>query len=559
MLSSSIRASLYCFIFALTGCAPEPGSEASSEAGGGGTGASTGPDGDGTPGAGGSGASGVGGTGDGSGAMGTGAAGMGAGGMGAGGSVLPEPTGDCVSLVTDPNINWRESTLQTDQEIVECLATTLGRPVGYGEKALGGYDPDGKSKLTVITKSGPLSVEEQLLEAISGDDHNWIVFDKVDFADDHEIALYRLHCKDPAVLSHLDATEAECVDHRSWCSNRGYGGEVECLEQFFNRALNEKSLPIRNPVIGSNKTIDGRMSEAYFRFSGFAIGADSSGQPTRTSQSVILTHLRFAGAGHTEDHELDPDMIRSTGASHDIWIHKNEFDLTGDSAFDVKVGAYDITMSFNKVIDVKRAALHGSSDGRVINEQITTTMHHNAFVTRDASYGALGNTGRRVPLIRRGTSHAFDNVFVNYRKDVLSVRVGATVLHEHNVFVVNQAHQEKGSVEASLAELSSNLLRDVDGGNFRAEGTFLWFGDETCSLHATTQTPLTNGSGSVGDLADGYSEASRAAIAAHALAAGQALVDYVSATAGKYGALPFNSPLADSVEDVLAAGRVPCQ
>ncbi len=487
------------------------------------------------------------------------AGGSAAGGSGAAGGSSGPPTGDCLTLVTDPSVNWRESTLTTDQEIVHCLATTLGRPIGYGEKALGGYDPDGTSKLTVITKGGSRSVEEQLLEAISGDEHNWIVFDKADFADDHEIALYRAHCKDPAVLSHLGATEAECVDYRSWCSNRGHTGETTCLEQFFNLALNEKSLPIRNPVIGSNKTIDGRMSEAYFRFSGFAIGADSSGQPTRTSQSVILTHLRFAGAGHTEDHELDPDMIRSTGASHDIWIHKNEFDLTGDSAFDVKVGAYDITMSFNKVIDVKRASLHGSSDSRVINEQITTTMHHNAFVTRDASYDALGNTGRRVPLIRRGTSHAFNNVFVNYRKDVLSVRVGATVLHEDNVFVVNQAHQEKGSVEASLAELSSNLLRDVDGGNFRAEGTFLWFGDETCSLHAATQTPLTNGSGSVGDLADGYSEISQAAIAAHALSAGQDLVDYVSATAGKYGVLPFNSPLADSVEDVLVAGRVPCQ
>src|SRR5690606_29461068 len=173
--------------------------------------------------------------------------------------------------------------------------------------------------------------------------------------------------------------------------------------------------------------------------------------------------------------ELDPDMIRSTGASHDIWIHKNDFDLTGDSAFDVKVGAYGITMSFNRVVDVLRASLHGSSDSRVINEQITTTMHHNAFVTRDERYLTFGNTGRRVPLIRRGTSHQLDNVFVNYRKDVLSLRVGASVLVEDNVYLVNQAHQEKDSVEASLDELSGNLLRDVDGGNIRAEGTYLWF------------------------------------------------------------------------------------
>ena len=37
------------------------------------------------------------------------------------------------ALVSDPAVNWRESALQTDQEIVACLAAALGRPVGYGE------------------------------------------------------------------------------------------------------------------------------------------------------------------------------------------------------------------------------------------------------------------------------------------------------------------------------------------------------------------------------------------------------------------------------------------
>src|SRR5690606_33881813 len=129
----------------------------------------------------------------------------------------------------------------------------------------------------------------------------------------------------------------------------------KCLDEFFNKKLNNKNLTVmRNPVIGSNKTIDGRMSEAYFLFYGFMIGRDSSGVSTQKSTSVILTHLNFKGAGHTEDHYVDPDMIRNTGESQDIWIHKNTFDLTGDSAFDVKVGAQNITMSFNKIFDVKR-------------------------------------------------------------------------------------------------------------------------------------------------------------------------------------------------------------
>ena len=469
------------------------------------------------------------------------------------------PNAVCAELVTNPTINWRESSLRTDQEIVQCLAETLGRPVGYGERALGGYDPGGNSRLVVITPDDDVSVEAQVAAAIAGDDPTWIVFDKEAFAQPYEVAMYRQHCDDGSVLNHLQATSSECRDYRAWCASRGHEDERECLERFFNVALNDDGLPIRNPMIGSNKTIDGRMAQAYFRFSGFAIGADSSGAPSSTSRSVILTHLNFVGAGHTEDHELDPDMIRVTGASHDVWIHKNDFDLTGDSAFDVKVGAYDITVSFNRVMDVKRATLHGSSDSREINAQITTTLHHNAFITRDEMYDVLGNTGRRVPLIRRGKSHLWNNVFFNYRKDILSVRVGASVLWEQNAVLINEAHQEKSSVEASLSELSGNLLRDVDDGNFRSTGSYLWFSDAACTIDPSTRTSLEAQAGTVADLGAQYPEPSRRVLSQVRQEAGQALIDYVLATAGSRGVRPFNSPLAPSIEAVVAEDAGSCQ
>lgn len=464
---------------------------------------------------------------------------------------------DCINLATNPNVNWRQTSLQTDQEIVECLAQTLGQPVGYGENARGGYDPNGNSKLTIITKNGSTSVEQQIFDAITGDEHNWVVFDKFDFANPSEVAMYRLQCGNPAVQSHLGATEAQCINYTQWCSSNGVSS-ANCVREFFNNALNESDLPIRNIVVGSNTTLDGRMSEAFFRFNGFAIGRDSSGAAIQTSNSVILTHLNFVGAGHTEDHGLDPDMIRATGESHDIWIHRNNFDTTGDAAFDVKVGAYDITISFNKLVDVKRASLHGSSDSRTINAQITTTMHHNAFVTRDGSYDELGNTLRRIPLIRRGTSHMFNNVFVNYRKDILSIRVGASVLWEDNAFVVNRVHQEKSSLEASLDELQANLVRDIGGGSFRGEGIYLWFADGACNIDGSTQRQITASSGSVGNLTQQYSSRSQSDIADWRFNAGQDLVDYVSATAGRYGELPFNSPLAGDRYYVLGLGKVPC-
>jgi pectate lyase len=466
---------------------------------------------------------------------------------------------DCIRVATNPSVNWRDTSLQSDQEIVSCLSKTLGKPVGYGENAKGGFDPNGNSKLTIITKNGSVSVEQQLLNALTDNAHNWIVFDKIQFAQPSEIGMYRTFCNNTTVQSLLGASEAECINYRQWCSNKGISGEATCRNEFFNKAMNKSSIPIRIPAIGSNKTLDGRMTEAYFVFSGFAIGKDSEGVPTQTSESVILTHLKFQGAGHTEDHYVDPDMIRSTGASHDIWIHKNTFDTTGDSAFDVKIGANAITMSFNRLINVKRAVLHGSSDSRTINANITTTMHHNSFVTTDDSYMLLGNTLRRVPLLRRGKTHMFNNAFVNYRNQVLSLRVGGSAALEDNLFMVNTSLQEKSTTAASLAEISSNLFKDISGGSLRNDRNFLWFGSTSCNLDSSTKTALTATNGSVANLAASYSAASQATINTWRFAAGQDLVDYLSATTGKHGQIPFNSPLAGDRYYVLGLGKVSCQ
>ena len=461
----------------------------------------------------------------------------------------------CQAVATDPVVNWRDSSeLDTDQKIVECLARTLGQPIGYGESASGGYDANGTSKLIVIVApekdAQNRSVEQQLLDAIGTDDYRWIVFDKFDFADEVEVAMYRSYCDRTEVQTAIDGTEAQCIDYRQWCADKGIRDESNCLADFFNNRLNT-SLPIRNPVIGANTTIDGRQASAYFRFSGFAVGTDSDG-----SNNVILTHLDFRGAGHTEDHILDPDMIRATGGSRDIWIHKNTFELTGDSAFDVKQGAHHITMSFNRLIDVKRASLHGSSDDREINAQIRTTMHHNAFITRDDLYETFANTARRVPLIRRGSSHVFSNLFMNYRKDVFSTRVGASVLWQDNVLLMNA---DNG---VSLDTLQAQLARENssgESGNFRSDGSFVWLADSACNLDTSETREITNTWGTVTNLTADYSQASQDVITAQATSAGQELTDYISATAGKSGETPFNSPLANDQRYVLDLGKVPCQ
>lgn len=463
----------------------------------------------------------------------------------------------CRTLITNPNVNWRESPeLTTDQQIVACLADTLGAPVGFGYKAMGGYDPAGGSRLVVITKGGAVSPEQQILDAISSPNYKWIVFDKRNFAAATNVAMYRLGCSNAAVLTALDnATVAECMDHRVWCANHGVSSAA-CDNTFFNVKLNNSSLnALKIPMIDSNTTIDGRGSNATFLFSGFRIGNDSSGVATHTSQNVIITNNRFVGVGHVEDHNLDPDMTRSTGESHDIWIHQNTFEGTGDSAFDVKIGAHNITVSFNKLLNVKRASLHGSGDSETVSAKITTTIHDNLFVTTDEHYGESAYNGlRRVPLLRRGQSHLFNNVFYGYRKDLLSIRVGGRIAFEDNMFLNNVDNSQGDDMSYWLA----NLIRDYTGGSIAVRRSHVWYANAACQLQGTSGD-LTVSYGTTPDMFAGYDALSKDLINANRLSTGNNLARYVFATAGKGGMTPYVSPETPGIAAIIAAAPGSCQ
>ena len=474
-------------------------------------------------------------------------------------SAAADTSSACEKLVNDDSVNWDESSLKNDQEIVECLASTLGKPVGFGENTTGGYNAKGGSKLVVIKKDDDKSVEQQLYSAISSDDYNWIVFDKEDFAKDSEVAMYRLFCSDKAVLSALDdATEAECREPTLWCEKHGVSSDG-CFDEFFNVRLNNKKLPIRNRMIDSNTTIDGRGSNAHIFFNGFAIGGDSKGKPTHVTENVIVTNMEFRGAGHSEDHGLDPDMIRSTGTSKNIWIHQNTFDTTGDSAWDMKVGAHNITISFNKLLNVKRAGLMGASDSRSINEQITATMHNNLFVTLDQYYASKHfDTLRRVPLLRRGQLHMFNNVFYGYRKDILSTRKGGRILFEDNMVLNNAVqaanHKNKDDMEYFIAK----LLRDYREGGLEVRDSVVWMSDDHCQLQGDAGD-LTASHGSTPEMADNYSKDSKNSMQENKMAVGQDLADYLFATAGKGGEAPYLSPLAKATKTVINNAPSTCQ
>ena len=155
----------------------------------------------------------------------------------------------------------------------------------------------------------------------------------------------------------------------------------------------------------------------------------------------------------------------------------------------------------------------------------------------------------------------FNNVFMNYYKDFASVRVGGTLLFEDNVFLGGTPIQEeKSDLNAAFTNWVVDNLSDavVDDGNFTTTGSFAWFADDDCNINPAFKEQVLGGGGTARNLAHDYSQASSSVIAAEKFAAGQDLVDYVNATAGKDGVVPFSSPLTAGKQAILAATPTGC-
>jgi pectate lyase len=82
--------------------------------------------------------------------------------------------------------------------------------------------------------------------------------------------------------------------------------------------------------------------------------------------------------------------------------------------------------------------------------------------------------------------------------------------------------------------------------------------DASCNLDGGTEGDLSAAFGSTPDMLSDYSEASRSTISANRFPAGTDLADYVLATAGKGGAIPFNSPYTQGQSAIMAMPHRAC-
>lgn len=168
--------------------------------------------------------------------------------------------------------------------------------------------------------------------------------------------------------------------------------------------------------VASNKTIVGAAKGA---------GLTGGGLHLRKVSNVIIANLAISKAVGT-------DAVGVWG-SHHVFITHNDFssDLSHgkdyyDGLIDITKGSDNVTVSWNVFHHHFKVMLIGASDkdGGVDIGKEHVTIHHNWF----------HDFGSRVPSLRFGTGHVYDNLVEAGSVSGIHSRMGAQILVQANVF-----------------------------------------------------------------------------------------------------------------------------
>jgi len=152
---------------------------------------------------------------------------------------------------------------------------------------------------------------------------------------------------------------------------------------------------------------------------------DGIGLYVRRASNIIIQNLNI-------HHVLagPKDCIGIEGPANHIWVDHCELhnDYQGvnkdyyDGLLDAKDDTEYLTFSWNYLHDAWKASLSGYTESDVFNRKIT--YHHNRFE----------NIESRLPLLRGGQSHVFNNYYKDIFSTGINSRVNACVKIENNYF-----------------------------------------------------------------------------------------------------------------------------
>jgi pectate lyase len=168
--------------------------------------------------------------------------------------------------------------------------------------------------------------------------------------------------------------------------------------------------------VTSDKTIVG---------AGAGAGLSGGGLNVRKAQNVIIANLTIRKAKGT-------DAVSVWGSNHVLITHNDlSSDLSHgkdfyDGLVDITQGSDDVTVSYNRFHDHFKVVLigHSDSNAEVDPGKLRVTVHHNSFT----------DVGSRLPSLRFGTGHVYNNVFTDVLSSAIHSRMGAVILAQNNVF-----------------------------------------------------------------------------------------------------------------------------
>ncbi|MBN1950236.1 MAG: T9SS type A sorting domain-containing protein [Bacteroidales bacterium] len=167
-------------------------------------------------------------------------------------------------------------------------------------------------------------------------------------------------------------------------------------------------------VISSNKTLIGINDSAHIE----GIRTQING-----SRNIIIKNITFSGVVRYDAFEIN-------GGARNVWIDHCNFYSDRDHDKDYYDGLLDIknqstflTVSWTRFHDHHKAILISSGDEEWGDTVIRITFHHDAFY----------NCGSRLPSLRFGKAHLFNNYYLNNGTSI-NTHMNACVRVENNYF-----------------------------------------------------------------------------------------------------------------------------
>ncbi|MFT5358131.1 MAG: pectate lyase, partial [Polyangiales bacterium] len=164
--------------------------------------------------------------------------------------------------------------------------------------------------------------------------------------------------------------------------------------------------------------------------------------------NVIVNNLRLRDSPN--------DLLRFYDGGANMWVHHCDLSNGGDGAFDATDGTTGVTVSYTHIFDHDKAMLVGAGGPDGDGESMRWTGHHNWYE----------DVVQRMPFIRFGRAHSFNNLIEWVSGTAMSVRIApAQMLVENNIFMpqTNVGHKVAASNDGAALRIVGNLERPLEG------------------------------------------------------------------------------------------------